>query len=278
MQPSLFFVDETFDINNYNNYKLSIQCSLDGFSFSVFDTLLNKFIVLADYYLICASPFQLKNEIAEVLNNQKIVVPGYKHVNISYVTYKNMISPDALTENTEEAIFTFTFEKDRNEEIINNPLLNGKSLLCAIPTLLKDFFSSYFDSVSYYSPCFPLADRINTKAPMHPTLQLQIHNHMLFILATTGHELKVMNTYYTKNEDDVLYFTLRLAKSLGFDNNTEIILSGSFDKSSVTGKELKRYFKTVSFARFSPRYSVSYTFLKKPEHIYLSLIELALCE
>ena len=278
MQPSLFFVDETFDINNRKNYNISIQCSLDGFSFSVFDTLLNKFIVLADYYLICASPFQLKNEIAEIISNQEIISSGYKHAYISFVTQKTLIVPEALTQNYEETIFSFTFEKDRNEVIINNRLLNGKSLLSALPSVLKDFFTSYFNNVSFYSPCYPLADQLNTKAPRHSTLHLQLHNHILFIAGTVKHEIKTLNAYYIKNENDILFYTLRLAKSLDFDNNTELILSGSFDKNSPSKRELTRYFETINYARFSHRYAVSYTFMKKPEHIYLPLMNLALCE
>ncbi|MCF8361870.1 MAG: DUF3822 family protein [Prolixibacteraceae bacterium] len=278
MQPSLFFVDETFDINNCNNYNISIQCSLDGFSFSVFDPLLNKFIVLADYYLICASPFQLKNEVADIITNQEVITPGYKKANITFVTHKTLIIPDALNQDTEETIFNFTFDKDRNDEVIKNTLINGKSIFTAIPSLLKDYFSSFFNNVSFYCPCYPLADQLNTKATLHATLYLQLHNHVLFILGTSGHELKALNSYYIKNEDDILFYTLRFAKSLGFDNNTELNLSGSFDKNSLTQKELRKYFKSISFARFSHRYSVSYTFMKKPEHIYLPLMKLVLCE
>jgi hypothetical protein len=278
MQPSLFFVDETFDINNCNNYKLSIQCSLDGFSFSVLDPLLNKFIVLADYYLICASPFQLKNEVAEIINNQEILTSGYKQVNISFVTQKTLIVPDALTNNNEEPIFSFSFEKDRNEEIIRNSLLNGKSLLTTIPLVLKNYFSSCFNNVSFYSPCYPLIDKLNTKAPVYQTLHLQLLNHILFIAGTSGHEIKALNSYYIKNENDILFYTLRYSKSLGFDNDTEVILSGTFDKNSLTRKELNRYFKTVSFDHFTHKYSVSYTFMKIPEHIYLPLMNLVVCE
>jgi hypothetical protein len=278
MQPSLFFIDETFDINNCNNYKLSIQCSLDGFSFSVLDPLLNKFIALADYYLICASAFQLKNEVDEIINNQEILISGYKHVNVSFVTQKTLIAPDALTNNNEELFFSFSFKKDRNEEIITNSLLNGKSLLTAIPQVLKNYFSSYFNNVSFYGPCYPLIDKLNTKAPVYQTLHLQLHNHILFIAGTSKREIKALNSYYIKNENDILFYTLRYAKSLGFDNDTEVILSGTFDKKSLTGKELNRYFKTVSFDHFTHKYSVSYTFMKIPDHIYLPLMNLVVCE
>ena len=49
MVPDLSIVDETFDANISSSYFLSIQASLDGFSFSILDPIRNKYIQFGSY-------------------------------------------------------------------------------------------------------------------------------------------------------------------------------------------------------------------------------------
>ncbi|MFP4019583.1 MAG: DUF3822 family protein, partial [Bacteroidales bacterium] len=45
------FADETLDLNRSSSYILSIQIYLNGFSFSILDTVRNKYSLLKHYDL-----------------------------------------------------------------------------------------------------------------------------------------------------------------------------------------------------------------------------------
>ena len=52
LRPYTTRVDNSFDKKRIKDYIITIQCSLDGFSYSVFDETIATFIVLEHYNII----------------------------------------------------------------------------------------------------------------------------------------------------------------------------------------------------------------------------------
>lgn len=278
MLPPLQFIDETFDINSCNNYILSIQCSLDGFSFSVFDPRVEKFILLSSYYLICASPFQLRNEINSIVGNNPVLSQNFKKANVSYITPKTLVAPISLSTNNEEELLKASFPKERDEMAVRRAFQPDKVHLSLIPGIIYHFFSEKFNKPLFVPPANNLilhGKNANTDTQL---VSLFKHTHTLFIAVFNHQKLVVFNSYYTKDENDELFYLLNIAKELNLPNHTSIVLYGDFYENGAFLQLVKPYFKKVAFAQYSHNYSVSYTFYKKPAHIYLPLLELALCE
>ncbi|MDA3878880.1 MAG: DUF3822 family protein [Prolixibacteraceae bacterium] len=278
MQPSLQFIDETFDINSCKNYVLSIQCSLDGFSFSVYDPHIEKFTVLIDYYLICATPYQLKNEIADIYNDEKILTQNFRKVTICYITQKTLISPKAISLKNEDEILKLCFTKERDDVIVRKDYLNNKTQLSLIPGIVHQFFTEKINNASFVPPSTVMLLRGEANMPTAPQVSVYKHNHILHIAFFENQKLLVFNSFYAKNENDELFYLLNMAKEQSSANNTSIYLYGDFYENGSFHKLLKSYFNKISFAHYNHQYTVSYTFYKKPAHIYLPLLELALCE
>ena len=88
-------VDETLDINSTSLYNLSIQVSLDGFCFSIFNSVNKKYIVLK--YI--PYPNNISNEvifekIEETLKKEELLNLTYKSVNAIYLSPKYTLVPE----------------------------------------------------------------------------------------------------------------------------------------------------------------------------------------
>ena len=78
-------VDETFDINFTLEYKLSIQLSLDGFSFSILDQIQNKVIYLYHQELFDAEPEFLLKRIKAIYDESDLLDLPFKKTRIIIV-------------------------------------------------------------------------------------------------------------------------------------------------------------------------------------------------
>lgn len=273
------FIDETFDIYNCHNYTLSIQCALDGFSFSIFDLTINKFIVFSEYDLNTATPFELKNELTGILNNEPILQQVYKHVKVSFITVQNTLVPSSLFQPEEiDSIFELSFQRTRNDEVIANTNGSDLVLLAAIPKVIMDLFRKQFPNCMFYAPTSSLFRHASQQHHSQNQLLVNKIKHTLFLLFKNKQDVKFVNSFFVKNETDCVYYILNTVKQLQGDAKTEITLMGNIELKSELETVLKRYFEKVNFARFSHQYAVSYTFYQEPEHYHLATTELALCE
>ena len=273
------YIDETFDINNCISYILSIQCSLDGFSFTVFDTTVSKFIVFYTFEFNAVTPFMLKNEIDGIVASEPLLQSAYKQVKIAYNTPKVTLVPGSLIPSDQySSTYGFTFETKREETIVANSFGNGYTLLFAMPKIIKKQFEYLYPGSIFFSLLQPLAAYTQGHSGLHPYLLVSKQNHSLQIVAAKGHNIIFINSFFVKDETDCLFYTLNTAKSLNLDLKSEVVLFGKIDAKSELVSMLMLYFEKVSYAHYGNNYTVSYTFLAEQASTQLPLLELALCE
>ena len=273
------YIDETFDINNCHNYILSIQCALDGFSFSVYDTTVNKFVVLVGNTFVMATPFRLKNELDKLIEAEPILNQNYKRVNCAFITSKLTIVPKALISKEEyPSLFSLAFEQTRDEEIISDGSPADYKLLSAIPGIIKRWFFEHYSNCVFFTPLSAILNYSKQRATAHQQVYILKQGLTLFVVVQTNHSIDFANTFFVKDDNDCLYYILNVARQMQLTTKTELCLVGTIPEKSLLEISLKDYFTKVNRARYSSRYAVSYTFLKEPENYYIPLIELALCE
>ena len=273
------FIDETFDIYNCHNYTLSIRCAPDGFSFSVLDLTVNKFIVLSEFELNAASPFELKNELTSLIEKEPILKQTYKNVKISYTTAETTVVPEALYKAEEiDAIFRLSFEQNRNNELMATGTGSDFLQLSSIPKIIKDLMVKYFPNAKFYAPTSSLFHYNMKQRGHHDRLLVEINQHVMFLIFSKDGAPQLMNSFFVKNDTDCMYYILNTIKQLQGDSKTEIVLLGKVVPKAELETMLKRYFEKVSYARFNQNYAVSYTFYQEPEHFHIATTELALCE
>ena len=98
MIEQIKFIDKSFDLENINNYHLSLQVYLKGFSFCLLDRERNKFIALGNYYFDKISSYSvLLEEIEEIFQQEEVLKPNYQHIKLLFATPKYSYIPSLKT-------------------------------------------------------------------------------------------------------------------------------------------------------------------------------------
>ncbi|HKM93576.1 MAG TPA: DUF3822 family protein [Prolixibacteraceae bacterium] len=273
------YIDETFDINNCSNYILSIQCKLDGFSFAVYDISVRKFIVLSSYEFNAVTPFMLKTFLDKMFDNEPILQNVFKRVVVGYQTLKYLLAPAALVDHNQiELLQDFSFQVNRDESVIKSNLLNGYWAVTSVPKTIKAFFKDKFSDIQLLPGIVPVFKYAEKKHGPTSKMFIEFTGRTLLIVVKLEQHVEFANSFYVKNEADCLFYILNASGKIKSKPISEIVIMGNIEKDSKLIAQLKHYFEKVKLAQISDGYSVSYTFMKKDIHQYISLLELALCE
>jgi hypothetical protein len=271
------YIDESFDINNCLHYTLSIRFSPDGFSFSVFDQSINKFIVFSSYHLNAVSPFMLNNDIKSIVASEPMLQKSYYKVKAMYAVAKCTLAPMSLTDGKmNEQLFKFTNETERDEMVFSREVQSGIYSISSIPKPTKKLIEELFVNVIFFSPLCNLISLAASVAPTGKHLLVEIAPHFLKLVVFIDGKLKMFNYYQTMTDDDVLYYTLNMLKKMNVYPEG-ITLVGDIDYPSTLTNILKKYFKNVKTATYNVNYLVSNTFKGMQPQIQLPVLELALC-
>lgn len=279
MELTSLHIDETFDINSCQKYSLSIQCALDGFSFSVLDNTVGKFIVMGSSSLAAATAFELKNEITALIESIRVLQQNYRKTNVLYFGRKLTLVPASLYEQeAKDELFAFTYGYQRDELVLEQLLPDNKFLLWSMPGVLVKLFKERFRHVRFFSPLEPMLLHAPKLHYDKNFLLMKRHHHQLYLSMVNEQAPRLINAFFVKNDDDCLYYILSTLKSLGSNAPEELIITGDTEQSSELEVLLKDYIPRVKAARLPAPYTISYTFLDERETAYLPLLTLALCE
>ncbi|MBP7562761.1 MAG: DUF3822 family protein [Candidatus Cloacimonetes bacterium] len=274
------YFDESFDTENCHNYILSIQCSLNGFYFIVYDTLSMKYLAYFEESVNCATSFQLKYEIESLLEKEKALQKQYLKVNIEFKDTTESLYPNSIVDLPDLSdVYELMTEKKSGYIVLRNEIIKGEvSLAFSIPEIIHDFFKIVFPDCNYYSGGSYFLDFVFKEADNNKVMALARSKNSLKASVTDGNKILFFNNFYVKNDSDCLYYTLYIARQLELEKNTEILLMGDMDAHGDFVSSLKNYFGKAHFARINKRYSLSSSFMQKPDHYYLPLTQMSLCE
>jgi hypothetical protein len=274
------FIDERFDTNNCQNYILSVQCSLNGVSFVVFDPVTNKFNVLLEHFFISVTPYELKNELDILFKNEPILNYPFRNVKASFLNQRSVMVPDPIIgEHDREALFYNTFDKKRDELLLRNEVVtNSTSLLFSVPGVVYRCIKAQFPDVDFFATPLPVINYGMKQKSLSPKFLISKFNDLLLVCLVSDRKIHFLNHFYIKNDIDCLYYVLSVAKKLNVNPKTELILFGRIEIQSDLAISLRNYFEKIEFARIRDHHSVSASFPDLPEHFRVPLYELTLCE
>ena len=146
--------DKTFDLKNTIEYKLSIQVSLGGFSFSVVNPEENRLLALKNSPLKISNETFIARRFSEWIESEEILQQKFGEMQIIVSTKNFTTVPEDfyLTENSKKLTGLF-WETDKDTKIIENKIDPFKlHLLFAVPNQLASSIQSSFDNCSFLHP------------------------------------------------------------------------------------------------------------------------------
>lgn len=271
------YIDETFDLNNCNNYNLSIQFALNGFSFAIFDPVVKKIIVASEYSFVAAAPIVLKNKIKSIINNESFMLGGFKNVKAYFTNNKITLSPKALADaSMKNILLNFSHQVERDDTILIREIENDLQVVFSIPKTVKELLDKFYTNIEYRSSICPVlsySKKINTSFRV---LFISIHGHGIQVLVMYGGLIEAFNSFFVQNEIDILYYVLNLMNNFDDNLKTELILLGKVDKTQGLIGLFRNYFERIRFAEYVSDYNISYLLMHENQQRNVELFELLL--
>jgi hypothetical protein len=273
MQQHLHLVDETFDSNFTQEYYLSIQFSLDGFSFSIRDGLQNKYIYLFNKDF-SGNPKLLHRKLKDIFDQFEILQADFKSVQIMYVSPgKMLLIPDEfLSDHDAVENYKLNLSVSDEEELNHLPIKKYQSVLqFAISSKVKRFFEDKYPGVIIQNELVNYFNRIEKNNNTEEGLHILLYKNQLTI-ALAGDSIRFCNSFKYRNDNDLLYYILHVAKMAEAEQNLQIRLNGRVNKRSAIYHHLKQYFKNVVIENRSTETYYSYLFDQLPDARFVNLL------
>lgn len=276
--------DKAVDPAASKYYRLSIQLSLDGFSFCIYDTTRNKYTALESY------DFQdVLNYLGLSLLLQKFIPKlqwlnlDYESVKLVFETSKSTLIPKPLFQAGHvNQYLKFNFNTDESDQLCNEylPLLGAQNIW-AIPGNIYRILNDFFPGAQIFHHASPLIESLllqNKNSESGEKVFVNVRKSWLDIVVLDGNRLIFYNTFKYKAKEDFIYFLIYVFEQLNLNpENTDVVLLGEILKVSSVYEITYKYIRNISFARRSSDYLYGYAFDDLPEHFYFNLIHLQQC-
>jgi len=277
------FLDETLDVNQTNNYHISIQCQLNGFSFSVLDTLNNKYVALKNFMFQRDLPEDMYYEkVEDIVADEEFFSKKYKSSSLIYATRKITLLPDKFFDVDHlKNYFKLNHDLDELDELHYNRIHKTNIYsIYAVPNYIATTFVQRLPGMKFYSQITPMLFPVYSQLKQNKlSVRVNLNLDFLDIAVISSNKLILFNTFSFESESDIIYYLLLIYKKLNLKPvETELIVSGEIPKGSPLPELIKKFFKKVKYAKPNPEYTYSYTFSDIPSYTFVNLLNLHSCE
>ena len=279
--PFFELFDETLDINATGNYSLLMQMGKEELSFAIIDNLRAKYILLRSYEPDNGHIFTFE-EIKNILLGDDFLGKRYQSVKISLSSSKYSFVPAPIMDpGKKELLFGLSHNIDEEEVVLINRLDNPDAYLLFSVSReiagLSDILTPGQPPVHFIKP-FVANVLFYTKKRQYDSVSIFIGKDVVTIISASNDILKFCNSYEYKSPDDILYYLLKVYKTLEISNNIPVYCSGKISKNDEIYTLLSSYIKDVLFISPVGNFTFSYVFNEDFLHRYINLFSLINCE
>ncbi len=241
--------DPTFDPNGTEKYNLSIQVSLDGFSFSVTNPTNNRLVAFLTEPAIIHSEVYTSRRFFEWIDKHSLLTKKFHSVRIIYPTIKYQVVPGEYYDfEKQKSLTEFMFVLPDKMKIIDNYIPSIEAnVIFSIPQDLHQYLSERYPQPLFFHPVSSIVSKLDLN---RKEAQLALHfcNSQFFMLLFDNGKLIISNSYRFTHPNDIIYHLLTGIKLHDISiRNTILWLSGSINLNDDRFSALSRHFENISF-------------------------------
>ncbi|HDP54148.1 MAG TPA: DUF3822 family protein [Bacteroidetes bacterium] len=274
--------DETFDPDRTEAYELSIQVSLNGFSFCIKDLSRNFFIGLGSrpFEKTTVTPDDWSHQVSAMVNAYTWLTKPFKRVIFSFESEVFTLIPEAVFA-PEKAKILLAMAAPLNDldEVRFNKMPNSIYSVFSIPSLLvtswlrvqpKSKIVAYCDSALHYHS-------LNANIHNENSITISFADGFAIAIASKEKQLKQCTSVKVENAEDIAYHAMNISKTLGNSpSTTSIQLVGHFKMHDELQTILNRYFAKVITLSTAEQSHFSYL-ISKHKKRFANLFNQSLC-
>lgn len=277
--------DEALTKAQIKKYKLSIQASLDGFSFCILNSESNKYLSVESLTFENSKSVNdfcswLKGFYSENswLNNE------FSQVQVLFESEKSTLIPAPLFEETEKENYSkFNFAVPDDHEVLSDKISSLDAFnLYTIPVQIVNTIKELYPSAGLYCQSSALIESlliINKNRSAIKRTFANVRNTHVDVVITDGRKLLYYNAFPYKTSEDFIYYLMFVFEQLQMNPaEVELVLSGFINRDSKLFDITYKYIRNINFQQYSDSFLYSYIFNDVPAHYYFNLLNLNQCE
>lgn len=278
-------LDQKLVLDQTNQYKLSIQVSLNGFSFCCLDDRTKRFVALKDYSIanLSGTYDELCFHIEKIVKEDELFRLPYKEVKCMLVSQMATPIPSEffLKEKAFEYLKALIPFQENEVDVFYSRIKNSTIIsVYAIPKTITSAIKDIHPNAEFYNQNVPqISKLLSEKTTSKHQLSMFIHENMACFSLMENGGLKIYTTYLIESTSDLVYYALLLLKEHDIaPADIEVYLSGAVEKQSPRFAELSQFLPNLALDLVPKGFEYSYLFKYKAEHQFANLFKLVECE
>jgi hypothetical protein len=278
--PEINILEKSIDLQALENSILSIQVSLDGFSFCIYDPDKRVFIGFRNYKIDDVNQVdRLVDKMEEIFKKDDLLKIPFRETRFIYLSQKSTLIPSAYFDKTKlKTYFEFNHTINELDEIHYNYISSADAYnVFAMPTYVAS--TAKLPNIKFYHQSTPLINSILSNFSGNKERVFINMNRSFFDIAVAGPKgLALYNSFAYQQESDLLYFILYVYNQLGLSpQHAELILSGENADNSRYYNALKSYITFVKYNSPDKNPEFISEFDKLNKYCYLNLFNVMNC-
>ncbi len=246
--------DNSLDFNKLKEYNLSIQLSLDGFSFCIFKKLEHELVYFSVYEFEkkSISPYNHLEYVEELFKKEKLLNQSYNSVNVTH--FNNLVTQVPLPffdKNKLDSYLKYSLKVIKNDYITYDEIKNSDIINVYIPFVnINNFFIDKFSSFIFKHSSTILIEKLvqqykNFEGDLY---FVNVTKNNFEVLVVKNKKLELYNCFDFNTKEDFIYYILFIAEQLYLNpEDLELILLGDIEKESELYTILYQYIRNITF-------------------------------
>ncbi|NLF44096.1 MAG: DUF3822 family protein [Bacteroidales bacterium] len=265
-------------------YQISIELSLDGFSYCLLDSERFQYLVLESYSFKEVMSYEDLSRIAEFLVDIS-PIKRLPRQRISLIFKNNqscMVASPLFIENEKASYFSFHHSLKEGHDIFADKLNNLSAYnVYSLPVVVVDKFKSLFEDIRIRHYSSTLIENLcyYYKAGFfHQNVVLHVQDKHFEILLFNGADLILYNTFPYSTWEDLLYYVLYVLEQLEITpEKSDVLILGEIAMDSNSFQNIKSFMHSVDFGGRTDFFKYDHVFEEIPHHFYFNLLNVNAC-
>jgi len=233
--------------------KLSIQFNLDGFSFSVYNTISKKEVYFREYEFENSqvTPENLLLKIKNIFKTDTHLQNDFNSVTVVHQNNLSVLVPNRFfSEKNLASYLNFNIKKLPIDYIAFDAINGIDSKNVYVPYVnINNYLFQNFGEFEYQHHSTILIEKLlNIKGDSEKKMYVNVSKTTLDITIIKNNKLLLFNTFSYDTEEDFIYYILFLAEQLNLDvNEFPLYFTGKISSNTTIYKITYKYIKNVYF-------------------------------
>ena len=259
---------------------LSIQLSMDGFSFCIKDSSDNSVLFLQEYSFedYTKTPGNMLEAVEIVFDMSPELQYGFESLNVTHYNNLTSIVPNTFFDSEKLGAYL-----DKNIKLLKNDYITHDDLeqipakTVYIPFVnINNFLFERFGDFEYKHTSSVLVDSLlkhSKTSQSEPVLYINVCKSSFEIVYIKDNNLQFFNTFIYNSKEDFMYYILFVGKQLSLDfSEVKVLLLGLIERHSSIYKISERYIKNMSFLESSESMFETKAGRKLSKHSFYTLL------